>query len=161
MSLLNNKTGNSFVAKLTRHIPPGQFARYLMVGIWNTAFGYGMFALITHLLEKVVPHSYMPAMLISSLLSITVAFFAYKWFVFKTKGNYLREWVRSVGVYSGNVLLNLALLPVLVYILRRSLGWQRQAPYVAGALLTGLIVLSSFYGHRNFSFRSADPDTKN
>jgi hypothetical protein len=35
---------NQWIAKLTRHIPPGQFGRYLLVGAWNTLFGYGSFA---------------------------------------------------------------------------------------------------------------------
>ena len=30
--------------RLVDHIPPGQFGRYLLVGAWNTLFGYGSFA---------------------------------------------------------------------------------------------------------------------
>jgi hypothetical protein len=33
---------------------------------------------------------------------------------------------------------------------------ERSAPYVAGALLTGLTAVYSFLGHKNFSFRVAD-----
>jgi len=76
---------------------PGQFGRYLLVGAWNTLFGYGTFALFTAVLNPIVPHSYIWASLLSSLLNITVAYFGYKWFVFKTKGNYLREWMRCVA----------------------------------------------------------------
>ena len=31
-------------------MPPEQFTRYLMVGVWNTFFGYGLYALFTALL---------------------------------------------------------------------------------------------------------------
>ena len=103
---------------LTRHIPPGQFARYLVVGVWNTAFAYATFAFFTAILDKVVPQSYMLASVLSSLINISVSFLGYKWFVFKTKGNYLREWIRCVGVYGGNILFGLAVLPVMVYGLR-------------------------------------------
>src|ERR1035437_8903670 len=85
---------NKWSAGLTRHIPPGQFGRYLLVGTWNTLFGYGTFALFTAVLNPFVPHSYILASLLSSLLNITVAYLGYKWFVFKTRGHYLREWMR-------------------------------------------------------------------
>lgn len=142
---------------LLQFIPTRQFLRYLVIGVWNTAFGYATFALFTHLLENVVPQSYMAASVLSSLINITVSFLGYKWFVFKTKGNYLREWARCVAVYGSNILFGLAILPVLVYLIRHTTHWQRQAPYVAGALLTAITVLVSFFGHKHFSFKTSAP----
>ncbi|MDR3763141.1 MAG: GtrA family protein [Acidobacteriota bacterium] len=150
-------TPRTFFAKLTEHIPPGQFGRYLLVGGWNTAFAYGTFALLTHMLENIVPQSYMAASVLSSFLNITVAFLGYKWFVFKTKGNYLREWLRCVGVYSTNIAFGLIALPTVVYILRHTTHLQRSAPYVAGAMLTFVTVLVSFFGHKHYSFKKAAP----
>lgn len=141
-------------AGLIDHIPPGQFGRYLLVGVWNTLFGYGTFALFTALLNPIVPHSYIWASLLSSLLNITVAFLGYKWFVFKTKGNYLREWIRCVAVYSGGIIFGLIMLPVLVFAIRHNTRFDTQAPYIAGAILTGTVVLYSFLGHKKFSFRT-------
>lgn len=141
------------LSALTRHIPPGQLGRYLLVGIGNTAFGYGTFALFTALLDKVVPQSYMLATVLASLINISFSFLGYKWFVFKTHGNYLREWIRCVGVYGGNILAGLALLPPMVYVIRHYSGYQHQAPYIAGAVLTGFTVLVSFFGHKHFSFK--------
>jgi putative flippase GtrA len=143
-----------WAARLTRHIPPGQFGRYLLVGAWNTLFGYGTFALFTAVLNPIVPHSYIWASLFSSLLNITVAYLGYKWFVFRTKGNYLREWMRCVAVYSGGIVFGLIALPVLVLLIRHHTRFDTQAPYIAGALLTVSVVLYSFLGHKNFSFRS-------
>jgi putative flippase GtrA len=149
------RSSSTTLSALTRHIPPGQFGRYLLVGVWNTAFGYAVFALFTALLDKVVPQSYMLASVLSSVISITVSFLGYKWFVFKTKGHYLREWIRCVGVYGGNILVGLALLPIIVYLIRHHFGFQRQAPYIAGALLTSLTVFVSFFGHKHFSFKAS------
>jgi putative flippase GtrA len=140
--------------KLTGHIPPGQFGRYLVVGAWNTLFGYGSFAFFTAVLNNKIPHSYILASVISSLLNISVSFFGYKWFVFKTKGNYLREWIRCVAVYSGGILFGVLMLPILVALIRRNTRFFAEAPYIAGALLTGFMVLYSFLGHKKFSFRS-------
>jgi putative flippase GtrA len=144
----------SFLATLTKHIPPGQLGRYLVVGMWNTAFGYGTFALFTAILEPYMPASYMAASLLSSLLNITVSFLGYKWFVFKTKGNYLREWSRCLMVYSGAILLGLALLPPTVFLVSRLTGNPRAAPYIAGALLLGMQVILGFLGHKEFSFKA-------
>ena len=139
---------------LRSHISLGQFGRYLLVGVWNTLFGYGTFALLTALLTPVVPYSYIWASLLSSLLNITVAYLGYKWFVFKTKGNYLREWLRCVAVYGSGILFTLMALPVLVFLIRRNTHLVSQAPYIAGAILTVVVVVYSFLGHKKFSFRS-------
>jgi len=140
--------------RITQHIPPGQFGRYLMVGVWNTLFGYGMFALFTAVLTPIVPYSYMWASFFSSLLNITVAFLGYKWFVFKTKGNYLREWLRCVAVYGSGIAIGLIALPVLVTLIRRNTHFFSQAPYIAGAILTAVTVVYSFVGHKRFSFKT-------
>jgi len=137
---------------IARHIPPGQFGRYLIVGVWNTAFGYGTYALFTALLEGHVPAAYLFASLLSSVISITVAFLGYKWFVFKTRGNYLKEWARCLVVYSGTIGLGLVLLPPAVLLVEHFTGNSRTAPYLAGALVMGLQVVLNFFGHRSFAF---------
>lgn len=143
------------VAALLGPIPPGQFGRYLLVGLWNTVFGYSLYAGFTVLFDPIVPcgYGYIVAAAAANLVSVTVAFLAYKWFVFKTKGNYLREWMRCAAVYGGGVLLNLILLPLLVEAIRRGSRYNHQAPYIAGAILIGFSVIYSFVGHKKFSFR--------
>ena len=142
-----------WVAKLTSHIPPGQFFRYLLVGTWNTFFGYSLYALFTALLMPRVRYGYIYAAVFSNFLSITVAYFGYKFFVFHTKGNYLVEWLRCLLVYGSGMLPGLVLLPLLVAGLDRAFHLQRSAPYIAGALLMGLGVIYSFFGDKHFSFR--------
>ena len=143
-----------WIASITTHIPPQQFGRYLLVGAWNTLFGYGSFAALTAILDPIVPHSYILACLIASLLNITVSYLGYKWFVFKTQGNYLREWTRCVAVYSGVIVLGVVLLPILVLAIRRGTPFVHAAPYIAGAILTAVSAVYSFIGHKRFSFRS-------
>ena len=143
----------SILPALTAHIPPGQLGRYLLVGACNTVFAYGTFAIFTYVLGHYIPASYMVASVLSSLLNITVSFLGYKWFVFRTRGNYLREWLRSIMVYSGAIALGLLLLPPTVFAVRRITGNPTTAPYIAGAILLAMQVVVSFLGHRNFSFR--------
>lgn len=141
------------LGRLLRHVPPAQFGRYILVGVWNTLFGYAMYAAFTALLTPHVPYAYLLASVLASLLNITVAFFWYKWFIFENRGNYLREWVRCVLVYSGAVAIGILLLPVFVYVLRHSTRFDSAAPYIAGAVLTGLNVIVGFLGHKTFSFQ--------
>ena len=149
------------LSSLTRHVPPGQLARYLAVGIWNTLFAYGSYALFTALLDRYVPASYLAASVLASVLNITVAFLGYKWFVFKTKGNYLKEWGRCLMVYSGGILLGVALLAPAVFVVERLTGSPGAAPYIAGALILGVQIVLGFFGHRTFSFGITDSSRTN
>jgi len=138
------------------HIPPAQFSRYLLVGVGNTVFGYATYAAFTILLTPHIPHAYIIASLLAGVLNITEAFLAYKWFVFKTQGNYFREWMRCVVVYSGGIFLGTLLLPVFVFALRHLTRFDSSAPYIAGAAVTSLNVMAGFLGHKNFSFAGAE-----
>jgi putative flippase GtrA len=145
----------SVFARLTSHIPPAQFSKYTLVGIWNTLFGYGSYAALTAVFTRRMPHGYILAAVVSGLVNISLAFLGYKWFVFKTKGNYLREWLRCHVVYGTTALIGILVLPAFVYGYQRFVGLSGSAPYIAGATVTGLNVIISFFGHRNFSFAGA------
>jgi putative flippase GtrA len=144
----------SWMQKASSHIPPAQFGRYLIVGTFNTLFGYLSYAALTAWLAPRISLSYVVAMVLSTPLNITIAFLGYKWFVFRTRGNYLREWARCFAVYMSGTLIALVLLPILVAALHYGLGLTKSAPYVAGATLTAFGVLYNFFGHKRFSFRS-------
>jgi putative flippase GtrA len=134
-----------------------EFIRYVFVGGFNTVFGYGVFALINWLFRGLGSYSYLYASFLSSVITISLAFLAYKWLVFRTRGNYLIEWIRCFGVYGTSVLISLAGMAVLVPILRRVLHRPEQASYIAAAIMTVFIALFGFVGHRNFSFRQSTP----
>jgi putative flippase GtrA len=144
-----------FTTNIGDHVPPGQVGRYLLVGVWNTIFGYLSFAALTAMLSSIIPYSYLAASLLASLVNITMAFLLYKHLVFRTKGNYWREWTRCLLVYSSGIALNLALLPVIVQLIRQKTPYGSCAPYLAGALLTGCGMIYNFFGHKKFSFGRA------
>lgn len=140
--------------KLNSQTSPGQFIRYVLVGGFNTVFGYGVFALLNWSFQRLGSFAYMYAWLVANVIAITAAFLAYKWFVFRTRGNYLIEWARCFGVYGSGMAFGAVALPVTVTLLRRTLHNPQLAPYVAVALLTVVTVVLSFLGHKNFSFRN-------
>jgi putative flippase GtrA len=139
--------------------------RYLMVGGVNTLFGYGCFTVFNMALSGLGPHAYLLASLLSNLVAISAAFLAYKWFVFRTRGNYLREWLRCLAVYSTGIVVTLAGMPIVVTLLRgTSLGGiqfggtplRAHAPYIAAAVMALLVVGLSYLGHKHVSFRRTD-----
>jgi putative flippase GtrA len=131
----------------------GQVFRYLVVGGLNTAFGYGSFAVANYLLTGRLPYPYMFANLAANVFSITFAFIGYKFFVFKTKGNFWREYLRTYAVYGTSMLVGFVLLPTLVFLLGFVIHRAQVVPYVAQALCTGMVVVGSYVAHKRFSFR--------
>jgi putative flippase GtrA len=121
----------------------GEKVRYLAVGGWNTVFGYGVFAL----LFMVLPLHYMAVAVVANILAITNAYLGYKFLVFRTRGNCLREYLRFYVVYGSSALFALALLPALVNLFHIS-------PLLAQAFVVPATVAFSYLGHKHYSFRT-------
>lgn len=146
--------------------PAGQFVRYMCVGIFNTVFGYSTFAVLNFLLYRHhVPASYIFASLLANFISVTVAYLGYKFFVFRTKGNYLREWLKAMAVYSSSLLPALILLPItvrgFVFLLPPTVATpyhvfprNELAPYLASAFLMVFGVIYNFIGHKKVTFNN-------
>ena len=120
-----------------------QEVRYIVAGGWNTVFGYGCFAVLYYLLGGRTPDSFI--IVLSSIIAISGAFLVYKLFVFRTHGNWLREYLRSYLVYGGGTLINLVMFPLLK-------GWLGMNPYAAQAVILVVTVVSSYIAHNRFTF---------
>ncbi|MCU0641435.1 MAG: GtrA family protein [Candidatus Margulisbacteria bacterium] len=120
-----------------------QKINYLLVGGWNTVVGYLVFVSLYYLLVASV--HYLLIWLVSNVISITNAYIGYKLFVFKTRGNYLREYLRFYLVYGVSMALNVVFLALCVE------QFKLSPPVVqAGWLFINVII--SYYGHKHFSF---------
>ena len=106
-----------------------EFVRYILVGGFNTVFGYGLFALLNWSFRGLGSYNYMYAALLANLIATSVAFLGYKWFVFRTRGNYMVEWLRcsarthkvlcsNLGIISYGMTLDKSLTAVLSRITR-------------------------------------------
>jgi putative flippase GtrA len=122
------------------------FIRFVLIGGINTALGYGVYALFNYALMNRVPYSYAVALILSNITTISMNYINYKLFVFRTRGNYLLEYLRFFSVYGFSIGMNLVLLPILV-------EYFSINSYLAGLLLIPVTVVFSFLGHTNFSFR--------
>jgi putative flippase GtrA len=169
--------------------PPGQFIRYLCVGVFNTVWGYITFVVTLTLLNAVVPARFLYltvilASIIPTPLNITIAYFCYKFLVFRTKGNYLREWLKCFAVYGTSMIPSLVALSALTRCLQsiihrhaaslhvflntveRHLAGRplaslqhiatgsAMAGYIAGAIVIGFSTIYSFVGHKKITFRT-------
>lgn len=118
--------------------------RYLLVGGYNTAFGYILFVLLLMLLKDRV--HYLIVLVISHVISVTNAYLAYKFLVFKTQEQWLLEFVKFNTVYLGMLSINLVALPAMVELLAIR-------PIVGQAWFVIITVIVSYLGHKHFSFK--------
>ena len=176
--------------RLVNLFPGGQFFRYILVGGFNTVFGYCTYVIALALLSNMVPQRYLYftaplASLVSTPLNITVAYFGYKLFVFRTKGNHLMEWLKCFAVYGTGMIPGLIVLGGLTRLLQSQFhqhaatlhahlhaieahlgGTPLQlvqqvahgkslAGNIAGAIVIALSTLYSFVGHKKVTFKSS------
>lgn len=131
--------------KCILHAPAFAFLRYLMAGAWNTFFGIGVYTLLYVLLGHRI--HYLLLGIPANILAITNAFICYKFFVFKTKGNIIPEYLKCYAVYGLGSLTGMLLLALLV----QGLGLH---PVAANILATVIIIVFSYFGHKYFSFKN-------
>ncbi len=178
--------------RLVNLFPGGQFFRYLMVGGFNTLFGYCTFVICLSLLSKAVPPRFLYltaplASVVSTPLNITVAYFGYKLFVFRTKGNHLMEWLKCFAVYGTGMVPGLIALGFLTRLLQslihthaatlhmqlsaveahlggapltllQSIAHGKSiAGNIAGAIVIAVSTVYSFVGHKKVTFKTTSP----
>jgi putative flippase GtrA len=117
-----------------------------VVGGWNTAFGYAVWALLQYLLGDYLP--YLVILLLAWPINVLNAYIGYRYIVFRSRGPVLKEFPRFSLVYVVALVANLVLLPVAVRVLPCSI-------YVDQALFIGVVFICSYLGHKYFSFRGA------
>ena len=118
---------------------------YLIVGAWNTLFGYVVFALLYFMLQA---HLHVDAiLLLSYLLATANAYIGYRYVVFRSTRSVGRELRRFVAVYAVTLAVNLVVLPLALHLL----PWN---VYIVQGLFTGIVVVLSYLGHKHFTFRS-------
>jgi putative flippase GtrA len=125
--------------------------RFLVVGAWNTGSGYLAFALLYYLLSPSV--HYMAILAATVVVNVTNAFLCYKFIVFRTRGNYLKEYFRFYAVYAVPIGCGLVMLPFAIEVLKMN-------AYLAQALVTLVLAGVSYLGHKHISFRKPEGDQK-
>jgi putative flippase GtrA len=117
--------------------------RFLIVGAWNTAFGYvisiALYSLLKHHLNVVAITT------LGSIASITNAFILHKIFVFRTQGNWLIEYFRSYLTYGITSIIGIGLVSLMVEMLGLAF-------WIAQGLAIAVVIPASFILHKKFTF---------
>lgn len=144
---------------MRRNRPPGAWNRsvgaalgllkdqrvlFLIVGGINTLFSTALFAALVTLFGPGVPSAV--SLCISWLVSLLLVFAAYRRWVFKVKGRWLTDLMRFASVNLVALLANAFALTALV----EGAGLP---PIPVQVVLTVLIVVFNYVGHKYFSFR--------
>ena len=162
-SLLGNETppdprAHGPFAALRRVLPSGEVIRFLLVGGSNTLISLGLYSGFVILFGHLLPHRGKPliadlASITSKPLAISVAFLCYKHFVFRTKGNYLREWLKCFAVYGISTPAELVILPLATKAFLLPTLTHPYAPFLAGIVNSVVIACYSYFAHKKFSFK--------
>jgi putative flippase GtrA len=145
-------------AALRRVLPSGEVIRFLLVGVSNTLVSLGLYSGFVILFGHLLPHRGKPliadlASITSKPLAITVAFLCYKHFVFRTKGNYLKEWLKCFAVYGISTPAELIILPLATKAFLVPTLTHLYAPFLAGVVNAVIIAGYSYVAHKKFSFK--------
>jgi len=119
--------------------------RYLVAGGWNTVFGYSLGVILFLLLTDSVHTAFIA--FICNLISMAMSFITYKLFVFRTKGNWLKEYLKACIVYGNVALISILVIWVLVDIVGLNI-------WVSQALAIFVTVVISYLGHKKFTFKA-------
>ena len=129
------------------YLKHAQKLHYLLIGGWNTVFGYGVFIALYYGTARFNIH-YVVVLVLSQVINVTSAYFLYKRFVFKTKGNLIREYCRFCTFYWLSFAANLILLPASVELLGLN-------PVISQGLLIVVTAVTSYLWHANYTFNPA------
>ena len=124
---------------------------FLLVGGFNTAFGFLAFVGFDRLYAALAPqwgdvvHNTV-TLACAHLVSVIVAFVLYRTLVFRVTGQVWRDLARFESVYLVSLGVNWVLLNLLTVVLGLP-------AILAQALVVSVIAVVSFFGHKHFSFR--------
>lgn len=118
--------------------------RFLFIGAYNTAFGYGVFAVL-YLLTHQSMH-YLVIATISHLLSVTHSFLTHRYIVFRDHGRIIPAFLRFNAATAATLAFGLSAITLLVEVMDVT-------PLVGQAIVIALSTVGSYLLHRRFTFR--------
>jgi putative flippase GtrA len=145
-------------AALRRALPAAEVILFLLVGGFNTAFSIALAYLLIHPVEFFFPKLPLAAATTianyaSLPISITVAFLGYKWFVFRTHGNYFKEWLKVFAVYGVSLPFPFIIIPLATTLFLHFSMPHKLASLLALIVNSGAIACYSYFAHKKFSFK--------
>lgn len=129
---------------LVRRLLGLEIVRFGLVGVVNTAFGYGVFVALQLTLGTVT--HYLVVLSVSTVIGIVEAYVLQRWLVFRFTGGWWAGLLRFSTVYAVAFGVNLALLPLFVEVL--------SVPVIpAQGIVTAIQAFGTYGAHKWFTFR--------
>ena len=127
--------------------------RFVLVGIWNTIFGFLAFVLFYKIFVEFISWErlqYIGAMLLGQSISVLNAFFMHKKYTFRSNSKGMssfKEFLRFNSIYLVILVLNLIILPILIEVFLFN-------PILAGGFSILLTTLFSYFAHSKYTFKN-------
>lgn len=114
--------------------------RFLMVGGYNTLVSYLIYVCLVYM-----GMGAQMALLLSFFIASFNSYFSQKFFVFATKGNYVKEYSKCLSTWIGSYILNAILLFCLM--------WAGLNAYIAEFLALAILTIYSYVFLKYFAFK--------
>lgn len=115
--------------------------RYLVIGSCNAAISYIIFALALFIIGE---EYYQICVALQWVISSVFSYFNQKIFVFRTKGNYFKEYIKCCSSWFVGYLLNVLIIEVLVKFMNT---------YAAQFIAIGLVSVITYILFKYFAFK--------
>jgi putative flippase GtrA len=120
-----------------------QFVKFVLIGLFNTIVGYGLYAAGIYFLTL----NYLVSSVLANSIAVVIAFLLHKFFTFRSKGDIKKEFARFLTVNLLMTLLNLGVLSLCKEILDID-------AYMAGLVALVITGVVSFVCNKWWSFRA-------
>ena len=135
---------------LIRRLLGDERVRFLIVGGFNTLFGYALFILFERTIGQLIDGwlGDLVSLYAAYAVATVVAFVLHRHFTYRVSGtgNVIIDYLRFVSVYLVALAINTVALPLLV-------EFAHLEAIVAQGLIVVITTLVSYFGHKLFSFR--------
>lgn len=121
-----------------------RIVRFGVVGVFNSAFSYSVFAGLQVTVGARV--HYLVILAVSHVIAVLEAYVLSRWLVFQVRGRWWRELLRFWSVYLVALGINAVALPVLVEVAHLSV-------LLSQAIIMLCTAFGTFFAHRSFTFR--------
>jgi putative flippase GtrA len=116
-----------------------QLIKFSLVGILNTVIGYAVFFVASLFMNYII------ALLIAHVVGVTNSFFWNKYWVFRSDGNKVVEFLKFYSIYALVLIVNIVLLYYLVSVLHFE-------PQISQLVLLPILTIITYLGHKHWSF---------
>lgn len=118
--------------------------RFLFAGIFNTLVGLATYPILYFALSSYELH-YLKILALSQIVCVCIAFITNKFLVFRTRGNFMTEFIKFIVFHLTYFFINLISLPVLVEFFNFN-------PVTGQVLFAIVVIISSYFWHSKITF---------